>query len=84
MYLFADHRCEPASGIDKAEGFHKGRLYYAKIWQTNGLDATSYRLVRDYRPCVKNGVAGLYDAVSETIFYPAMNALNSGPAIPDG
>lgn len=34
MYLFADHRCEPASGIDKAEGFHKGRLYYAKIWQT--------------------------------------------------
>ncbi|MBQ2631036.1 MAG: hypothetical protein IJG13_15280 [Kiritimatiellae bacterium] len=42
--------------------FAKARCYGFKIWQDNTL-------VRDYRPCLKNGVAGLYDAVSSNIFY---------------
>ena len=42
--------------------FAKARCYGFKIWQDNTL-------VRDYHPCLKNGVAGLYDAVSSNIFY---------------
>ncbi|MBR2838561.1 MAG: hypothetical protein IKE55_07255 [Kiritimatiellae bacterium] len=40
----------------------KGRCYGLKIWQ-DGV------LMRDYRPCLKNGVAGLYDDVSKRIYY---------------
>ncbi len=42
--------------------FSKARCYGFKIWQDNTL-------VRDFRPCLKNGVAGLYDDVSKRIFY---------------
>ena len=45
-----------------------GRCYYVKIWQTNA--GGEYELVRSYVPCVKDGLAGLYDEVSHTIFYP--------------
>ena len=45
----------------------KARCYGLKIWQD---DANGDRqLMRDFTPCVKNGRAGLYDSVSETIFY---------------
>jgi hypothetical protein len=77
MYLFADH-CKESSG-DRATDNHLGRLYHCRIWQTNGEDAANYVLVRDYRPCVKNGVAGVYDAVSKTIFHPVGNRLDAGP-----
>jgi len=40
----------------------KARCYGLKIWQGGTL-------VRDFRPCLKNGVAGLYDTVSSNIFY---------------
>jgi hypothetical protein len=75
MYLFADH-CKEASG-DRATDNHLGRLYHCRIWQTKGEDAANYVLVRDYRPCVKNGVAGVYDAVSKTIFHPVGNRLDA-------
>lgn len=42
--------------------FSKARCYGVKLWQ-DGV------LVRDFRPCLKNGVAGLYDDVSKRIFY---------------
>ena len=42
--------------------FAKARCYGFKIWQDNTI-------VRDFRPCLKNGVAGLYDSVSSNIFY---------------
>ena len=42
--------------------FSKARCYGVKIWQDGSL-------VRDFRPCLKNGVAGLYDDVSKRIFY---------------
>ena len=45
-------------------GKSQTRCYGLKIWQ----DGT---LVRDFKPCVKNGCAGLYDTVSEKIFYSA-------------
>ena len=45
----------------------KLRCYGMKIWQD---DANGVRqLVRDFRPCMKNGRVGLYDSVSQTIFY---------------
>ena len=40
----------------------KARCYGMKIW----LDGV---LVRSFRPCMKDGRVGLYDYVSETIFY---------------
>ena len=40
----------------------KARCYGLEIWQDG-------KLVRDYKPCLKNGVAGLYDTVSGRIFY---------------
>lgn len=45
----------------------KAKCYGMKIWQDdeNGVR----RLVRDFKPCLKNGRAGFYDSVSETIFY---------------
>ena len=42
--------------------FSKARCYGFKMWQDGAL-------VRDFRPCLKNGVAGLYDDVSKRIFY---------------
>lgn len=58
LYIFAmNHNGSPY-------GYSKTRCYGLKIWQ----DGT---LVRDFKPCVKNGRAGLYDTVSETIFYSA-------------
>ena len=44
------------------DDFSASRLYGLKIWQNGDL-------VRDFRPCLKNGVAGLYDDVSKRIFY---------------
>ena len=82
LYLFAVHMYR--SNNSYAQDFHTGRLYYCKIWQTNGVDAATYVPVRDYRPCVKDGVACVYDAVSETISYPMQDTLKAGPAIPDG
>lgn len=38
------------------------RVYELKIWQDG-------KLVRDFRPCMKNGRAGLYDAVGDKVYY---------------
>ena len=40
----------------------KARCYGLEIWQDNVM-------VRQFKPCLKNGVAGLYDTVSGRIFY---------------
>ena len=45
-------------------GKSKTRCYGLKIWQ----DGT---LVRDFRPCVHEGRAGLYDAKNDQIYYPS-------------
>ena len=45
-------------------GKSKTRCYGLKIWQ----DGT---LVRDFKPCVHEGRAGLYDAKNDQIYYPS-------------
>ena len=56
LYVFARNN----NGTPDA--YSASRLYFLKIWQGGAL-------VRDFRPCLKNGVAGLYDDVSKRIFY---------------
>ena len=56
LYLFA------RNNNGTLDAFSRSRLYFLKIWQDGNL-------VRDFRPCLKNGVAGLYDDVSKRIFY---------------
>ena len=58
LTLFASHYKDASS-----ESFnqpHLGRLYYCKLWEG---DTGAWTLSRDFRPCVKDGVAGLYDSV---------------------
>ena len=62
LYLFARHSSSEAGGPSNA------RCYGLKIWQ-GPEDGGDMVLVRDFQPCMKGGRAGLYDAVSETIFY---------------
>lgn len=56
LYVFA------RNNNGTVDAFSRSRLYFLKIWQGN-------KLVRDFRPCLKNGVAGLYDDVEKRIFY---------------
>ena len=56
LYLFA------RNNNGAPDSYSASRLYYLKIWQDG-------KLVRDFRPCLENGVAGLYDDVSKRIFY---------------
>ena len=45
--------------------FVKARVYTLKIWARDPEKGeTEYRLVRDYVPCVNDGVPGLYDRVT--------------------
>ncbi|MBR4170051.1 MAG: hypothetical protein IKR48_00205, partial [Kiritimatiellae bacterium] len=62
LYLFANNRGGTANTQSRI------RLYSMKIWLDNDLK-------RNFKPCMKNGEAALYDEVSETIFYPQQNAL---------
>ncbi len=43
------------------------RCHSLRMWQTD--DAGDYELVRDYRPCMKGGKAGLYDRTSGMVFF---------------
>ena len=72
LYLFARNNGGAAAD------FHRGRLYECKVWQLDGNDA--WQLAGNFMPCVKDGVAGVYDAVRETILYPVGNTLTAGPA----
>ena len=66
MFLFAQNKGGAADLKSSV------RCYGVKIWQDG-------ELVRDFRPCVKNGCAGLYDAVSNAVFYPSAGTLAAGP-----
>ena len=63
LYIFASNRKD-----DAVAGKSKSRCYGLKIYQGDE-DGGDMVLVRDFQPCMKGGRAGLYDAVSETIFY---------------
>ena len=62
LYIFANNQKSNAVSQSKT------RCYGLKIWQ-GPKDGGDMVLVRDFRPCLKNGVAGLYDNVSSNIFY---------------
>lgn len=51
------------------------------MWQLDG--SGNWQPAGDFRPCVKDGVAAIHDAVSGTILYPVGNILNAGPAKPN-
>ena len=55
--------------------YAKGRLYSMTIEQTD--ENGDYQLVRDFRPCIKDGIAGLYDDISKKIYYPAAGRLRA-------
>ena len=63
LYIFANNK---ASGTVNAKS--KTRCYRLKIWQ-GPIDGGDMTLVRDLIPCLKDGRAGLYDAVSGDILY---------------
>lgn len=70
LYLFGaniGNRCLRYAG--------RSRVYELKIWQDG-------ELVRDFRPCMKNGRAGLYDAVGDKVYYTVLPLPDSciGPA----
>lgn len=68
LYLFA---CNKDGNIDYGGQY---RLYGLKIRQDGAL-------VRDFKPCLKNGEFALYDAVSKRIFHAKRGLLN-GPVQP--
>lgn len=53
----------------------RSRVYWLKIWQDG-------ELVRDFTPCMKNGRAGLYDAVGDKVYFTVLPLPDSciGPA----
>ena len=63
LYVFANNSADGTVG-----GKSKSRCYGLKIYQ-GSEDGGEMELVRDFRPCLKGGVAGLYDTVSDKIFY---------------
>ena len=63
LFVFANNR-----GDGAVAGQSKSRCYGLKIYQ-GPVDGGDMVLVRDFQPCMKSGRAGLYDAVSDTIFY---------------
>ena len=74
LYVFARHRDNPSVDLQC-----KARCYYLKIYQTDG-NGGPYALVRDFRPCVKDNRAGLYDAVEGKIYYSETSTdLVAGP-----
>jgi hypothetical protein len=65
LYLFALSR--ESNGVNNKAPAGT-RCYYLKIWQ-DGV------LVRDYKPCLHNGVVALYDAQNDTYTTPSVGVL---------
>ena len=66
FYLFA---CNDNGRVNWST---RARLYSLRLWQDG-------ELVRDLRPCVNGGVAGLYDAKRDEILYSAKDPLVASP-----
>ena len=75
LYLFARN----ANGT--ADKFSRGKCYGLRIWQVPDGE-TDYVLVRDLKPCCKNGVVGLYDVVNDEILFPGASGQFVGNEIP--
>ena len=66
LYLFTNNRNGTAGALSA-----KARCYGLKIWQTDANG--DYQTVRNYKPCLKDGRAGLYDEVSDTVYFSLSN-----------
>ena len=78
LYLF----CGNNGGTAFKDWYCTAELHSLKIWQIPS-GGTEYVLVRNFKPCVKGGRAGLYDTVSKGIFYsPAGNNFTIGSKLP--
>ncbi len=77
MYVFA------LNDNGTAANHASAKLYSLKIWQTATEDGTGdYSLVADLKPCVKYGLAALYDAVSgKVLLSAAATPLIAGPVV---
>ena len=62
LYIFANNQ------FGTAAAFSKTRCYGLTIWQ-GSAEGGAMTKVREFKPCLKDGRAGLYDTVSEKIFY---------------
>ena len=63
------------SGVGR---FHSAaRCYGLKLWQGDS-DGSNMQLVRDFKPCVVDGKAMLYDEVSQSVFKPTPDIPASG------
>ena len=77
LYLF----CSNYNGNPSQH--HRGRLYYCRLW-TDYEGTGTWTPARNLRPCVKDGVAGLYDSVNDEILYPGgTGTLLAGPVAYD-
>ena len=78
LHLFACNVAGTASYKSKA------RIYRLKIWQ-GPIDGGDMTLQRDFIPCMKNGKAGLYDAVTGDILYSGSGDLvcDENSEVPD-
>lgn len=78
LHLFACNVAGTASYKSKA------RIYRLKIWQ-GPKDGGDMTLQRDLIPCMKNGKAGLYDAVTGDIIYSGSGDLvcDENSEVPD-
>ncbi|MBQ5531484.1 MAG: hypothetical protein IIT98_05730, partial [Kiritimatiellae bacterium] len=79
MYLFAEHAKNPDSGAEIVENYHYGRLYHCAIYEYDS-SSEDYVLASEFKPCVKDGVAGVYKTSTGEILYPAGGTLKAGPA----
>ena len=73
LYLFACNKGGTASYMSNS------RVYSLKLWQ-DGV------LMRDFRPCVKDGEGGLYDAQNHVVYLPLGRPIvgsNLGPTLGD-
>ena len=80
FYLFASHW--KSNSVERADQPHLGRLYSCRLW-TDYEGTGTWTPARNLRPCVKDGVAGLYDSENEEILYPEGNPLVAGPVAYD-
>ena len=74
MFLFC------ANGENYRNRDADGKCRSLRIWQVP-TGGSEYVLVREFRPCVADGVVGFYDKVSQKVFLPSRGFMLPGPQV---
>ena len=74
MFLFC------ANGENGRSRDADGKCQSVRIWQVP-TGGSEYVLVREFRPCVADGVVGFYDKVSQKVFLPSRGFMLPGPQV---